>query len=136
MALGMNGFGSSSNLYWLALSSLEFKLAEARDNGVISHVTELSKNLVYSVRTYAIRIGPEKAPLAIWDIEIDLDNIGDELIEKWSTHSTSCPLFKLLVPEIYKTKTETICAKHLTNYEVLSFRVETVAGKHSVIIDL
>lgn len=127
-----------NNDYLRVLSVLQVKLIDSRIDRVTSSVPQFHHiNNVYSITDPAIKYGSKEMPLTIYDIEIYTPHIGDEIIQKWINHSSSCICYRLLVPEEIKANVESICVRvGMTNYEVIPYHIEKKGKDMVVIIEL
>jgi len=70
----------------------------------------------------------------IYVIEIN-HIITNEIIQSWINHSKNCNWLFLFVPEEIKPNVEISIAKEISNYSVISYRIEQKGKNRNVIID-
>lgn len=70
----------------------------------------------------------------IYVIEIN-HNITNEIIQSWINHSKNCDFLFLYVPEEIKINIESRLAREISNYSVISFRIEKKGRNRFAIIN-
>jgi hypothetical protein len=90
----------------------------------------------YSLTEPSIQFSTSENPLIIYDIEVNQE-ISPLMSQKWIRHSSICSFLYIVVPEIIKSKTETICfEENLENCFIISYKFEKKGANRSVLIDL
>ena len=122
-------------IYRLVLLKLVHILHQSRLDDLNSFVTKMESSNHYNGTEPSIKFFVNEKLSVIYDIEV-LPDHNPIILTKWIKHSSKCSFLFLIVPEEVKPKVESICANHIHNCEVKSFRLETNGPNTEVIIEV
>lgn len=108
--------------YSLVFIALLQKL-ETLDYDGFSLPAERRTSTRYSITKPSVQYGTNAFPLITWDIEIS-KIVTEPIIEKWKKLAATSSFLYLVVAEETKQQAEKICAEHLSNWLVFSYRIE------------
>lgn len=86
----------------------------------------------YSITEPSIQSSTIENPLIIYDIEVNQE-ITDEIVQKWISHSSKCTFLYIIIPQILKTKAETICVnENINNCLLIPFQFHKNGSNRNV----
>jgi hypothetical protein len=125
---------SDSGDYLLINYGLQAMLDSFKYEGINTFSKEKKTLNYYSYSGPSIQFVDRNFKTWAYAIEPSIE-ISDEIISKWIKISVTCDFFHIVVPDEIKTNVKTICANHLKNWSVISFKFEISDNGRRVIFN-